>query len=223
MLCSDPLLFSVLLWNMAALDIFPVAQTLCAPPGPHFCESLACITVSFAASVKSSSSPELHIYLSRRRKKLNVVKRSAEGHVKMKREGEKSIQCPTNLRERSEDEDNREPKNSASNETECDGLLTTRKPGDERRLWIFKVMKHNLKAYESLREQGKVTDKAICRDAINLSNVNQINFSSPSNEQASTKHVSCLFSITVFAQTKCTLRFAPLTTTPALQCQIGFI
>lgn len=44
--------------------IFPVAQTLCAPLGPHFCESLTCITVSFASSFKSNSSPEFHIYLS---------------------------------------------------------------------------------------------------------------------------------------------------------------
>lgn len=119
---------------MAALDIFPFAQTLCAPPGPHFCKSLACITVSFAASIKSNSFLELHIYLSQLHKKPNIVKRFAEGQVKIKCEGEKSIPFPTNLGERNEDEDNREPENSASSETECDGLLTARKPGDERRL-----------------------------------------------------------------------------------------
>lgn len=148
---------------MAALDIFPVAQTLCAPLGPHFCKSLTCITVSFAASIKSNSFLELHIYLSQIHKEPNIVKRSAEGQVKIKWVAEKSIQCPTNLCERNEDEDNREPENSASSETECDGLLTARKPGDERRLWILKLMKQNLKAYESLREQGKVTATAICR------------------------------------------------------------
>lgn len=53
--------------------------------------------------------------------------------------------------------DNHGPENSASNETQRDGLLTATKRGDKGRLGLFKLKKHNVRAYESLREQGKET------------------------------------------------------------------